>query len=317
VISDIFHRRFAEDPEDPGFGAKVSAASGRRLLNRDGTFNARRIGLRPSRSWSPYHDLLTISWTRFFAVIGACYVALNVVFALAYTLCGPGALAGVRTDSFSSRLVESFFLSAQTLSTVGFGRVSPLSYVANAIAVAELWVGFIMVAIAAGLVFARFSRPMARLVFSRTAVIAPRQDGTALMFRFANARKNQLIELRVRVLFSRLEPGPGGRVRRYYTLSLERERVAFIPLHLTVVHPITERSPLYGLTREDLARDSAEIMVLVTAMDETFSQSVHARTSYTHEEIDVGARFASVLSLADDGIVEMDMRRFHLVEPRE
>ena len=317
MISDIFHRRFAEDPDDPGFGAKVSAASGRRLLNRDGTFNARRTGLRPSRSWSPYHDLLTISWTRFFLVIGACYVGANIVFAFAYAACGPGALAGTATDSLSHRLVDSFFLSAQTLSTVGFGRVSPLTFLANAIAVVELWVGFIMYAIAAGLVFARFSRPMAKLVFSRTAVIAPRHDGTALMFRFANARRNQLVELRVRVLFSRLESGPGGRVRRFSPLDLERERVAFIPLHLTVVHPITDRSPLYGLSREDLARDSAEIMVLVTAMDETFSQSVHARTSYTHEEIDVGSRFASVLSLADDGIVEMDMRRFHQVESQE
>ena len=317
MINEIFRRRFTEDPEDPGFGAKVSAASGRRLLNRDGTFNARRTGLRPSRGWSPYHDLLTISWTRFFVVIGVFYVVLNVVFAFAYTLCGPGALAGARAGSFSTRLVESFFLSAQTLSTVGFGRVSPLTFLANAVAVAELWIGFVMYAIAAGLVFARFSRPMAKLVFSRTAVIAPRHDGTALMFRFANARKNQLVELQVRVLFSRLESGPGGRERRFYSLALERERVAFIPLHLTVVHPITNRSPLYGLTREDLARDSAEIMVLVTAMDDTFSQSVHARTSYTHEEIDIGARFASVLSLSDDGTVEMDMRRFHLVESRE
>lgn len=314
MITDIFRRRFTEDPADPGFGAKVAAASGWRLLNRDGSFNARRVGLRASRSWSPYHDLLTMSWRRFVAVSVAFYVVLNLLFAAAYMLCGRGALAGVPESPWLSRFLGSFFLSAQTLSTVGYGHVNPVSVGANVIATVEMFAGFLMYAIAAGLAFARFSRPMAKLVFSDVAVITPYRDGSALMFRFANSRKNQLVEIGVKVLFSDFVDGPGGRVRHYHALDLERERAAFLPLHLTVVHPITEQSPLYGLSAEDLARDGAEVLVLVTAMDETFSQPVHARTSFTHDEIRVGARFASVLSIADDGVVETDLRKLHEVE---
>ena len=312
--TDIFRRRTSEDPQDPGFGAKVSAASGRRLLNRDGTFNARRRGIRSTQTWSPYHDLLTMSWRRFVLVTLGVFIALNVVFAFAYALCGPAALTGASATRIGPHLLESFFLSVQTLATVGYGHLAPASVAANLISVVEMFLGFLMYAIAAGLVFARFSRPMAKLVFSDRAVVAPHKDGMALMFRFANVRRNQLVEVAVKVLFSKLEDEAAGPVRRYHTLDLERERVQFIPLHLTVVHPITPQSPLYGLTHDDLTRGAAEVMVLVTAMDETFSQTVHARTSYTHEEIEMGSRFTSVLSLAEDGMVEMDLRRFHEVE---
>lgn len=312
--TDVFTKRVTEDPADPGFGAKVSAASGQRLLNRDGTFNARRRGVRPTQTWSPYHDLLNMSWRGFFLVNVSLFLGLNLLFALAYTLCGAGAISGPNASTFGSRLLESFFLSAQTLATVGYGHLAPASTAANIIAVVEMFFGFLMYAIAAGLAFARFSRPMAKIVFSDHAVIAPHRDGNALMFRFANTRKNQLVELEVKVLFSRLDFSGPNPERRYHQLELERARVAFIPLHLTVVHPITATSPLLGLSKGDLADSSAEFLVLVTAIDETFSQTVHARTSYTHAEIEFDSRFATVLSLADDGVVEMDLRRFHDIE---
>jgi inward rectifier potassium channel len=314
VKTDVFRRRVTEDPADPGFGAKVSAASEQRLLNRDGTFNARRRGLRITQAWSPYHDLLNMSWTRFMLSVVGLFAGLNAIFSLAYALCGPGAISGPNADTFGSRLLECFFLSAQTLSTVGYGHLAPASLAANLIAVVEMFFGFLMYAIAAGLAFARFSRPMAKIVFSDRAVIAPHRDVTALMFRFANVRKNQLVELQVKVLFSMIGVVGDSPVRRYHQLELERERVAFIPLHLTVVHVITEQSPLFGLSKEELTRGAAELLVLVTAMDETFSQTVHARTSYTHAEIEFGSRFATVLSLADDGVVEVDLRRFHDIE---
>ncbi|HET6347521.1 MAG TPA: ion channel [Candidatus Krumholzibacteria bacterium] len=312
--TDVFRRRVTEDPADPGFGAKVSAASGQRLLNRDGTFNARRRGVRSTQTWSPYHDLLNMSWSRFTLAVVGLFLGLNLVFALAFALCGPGAISGPNASTFGSRLLECFFLSAQTLSTVGYGHLAPASTAANIIAVVEMFFGFLMYAIAAGLAFARFSRPMAKIVFSDRAVVAPYGDATALMFRFANTRKNQLVEVQVKVLFSMLEVVGGEPARRYFQLDLERERVAFIPLHLTVVHPITAASPLHGLSREDMARGSAELLVLVTAMDETFSQTVHARTSYTHAEIEFGSRFATVLTLGDDGVVEVDLQRFHELE---
>jgi len=299
----FFGRRTTEDPADPGFGAKVSAASGQRLLNRDGTFNARRRGMRGSQTWSPYHVLLNMSWGTFGLLLVSLFAGLNAAFALAFALCGPGAISGPNANTFGSLLLESFFLSAQTLSTVGYGHLAPASTTANIIAVVAMFVGFLMYAITAGLAFARFSRPMAKLVFSDRAVIAPHGDGTALMFRFANARRNQLVELQVKVLFSKLDRVGDSIERRFRQLELERERVAFIPLHLTVVHVIDAESPLYGLTKEDMTRGAAELLVLVTAMDETFSQTVHARTSYTHAEIEFGSRFTTVLTLADDGVV--------------
>jgi inward rectifier potassium channel len=311
--TDIFRQRVTEDPADPGFGAKVSNAS-KRLLNRDGTFNARRRGTSIAQTWSPYHDLLNMSWRRFVFVFFAAFIGLNLLFAVAYALCGPGAIGGPNAATFGSLLLESFFLSVQTLATVGYGHLAPASTAANIIATIEMFFGLLMVAIITGLVFARFSRPQARIVFSDHAVVAPYHDGKALMFRFANTRKNQLLELEVKVLFSRIVYVNEDPVRRYFTLALERSRVAIIPLHLTVVHEIKDGSPLFGLSSGDLADSASELLVLVTAMDETFSQTVHARTSYTHEEIEFDARFATVLSLADDGVVEVDLRRFHDVE---
>jgi inward rectifier potassium channel len=311
--SEIFRQRVTEDPADPGFGAKVSNAS-KRLLNRDGTFNARRRGTSIAQTWSPYHDLLNMSWRKFVFSFFVLFLALNLLFAMAYALCGPGALSGPNVNTFGSLLLECFFLSVQTLATVGYGHLAPASTTANIIATIEMFFGLLMVAIVAGLVFARFSRPQAKLIFSQTAVVAPYQEGRALMFRLANTRKNQLVEVEVKVLFSKIDQAASGPIRRYRTLELERPRVAFIPLHLTVVHAITESSPLFRLSGRELADSSAELLVLVTAMDETFSQTVHARTSYTHEEIQFDSRFATVLALADDGVVEVDLRRFHETE---
>lgn len=310
---DIFRQRVVEDPVDPGFGAKVSNAS-QRLLNRDGTFNARRSGLSITQTWSPFHDLLNMSWRKFVFYFFVLFMVLNLVFATAYALCGPAALSGPNVNTFGSLLLECFFLSVQTLATVGYGHLAPASTAANIIATIEMFFGLLMVAIVAGLVFARFSRPQAKIVFSKNAVVAPHHEGRALMFRFANLRKNQLLELEVKVLFSRIVYEKENPVRRYFQLALERSRVAIIPLHLTVVHEINEQSPMQGMTSQDLAETSAELLVLVTAMDETFSQTVHARTSYTYEEIEFDSRFATVLALADDGIVEVDLRRFHDIE---
>jgi inward rectifier potassium channel len=313
VKKDIFRQRVTEDPVDPGFGAKVSNAS-QRLLNRDGTFNARRRGLSVTQTWSPYHDLLTMSWRKFVFSFFVLFLLLNFAFAMAYALCGPAALSGPNVNTFGSLLLECFFLSVQTLATVGYGHLAPASTAANIIATVEMFFGLLMVAIVAGLVFARFSRPQARIVFSENAVVAPYREGKALMFRFANMRKNQLVELEVKVLFSRIVYEKENPVRRYFQLALERSRVAIIPLHLTVVHEINEQSPMNGMTSQDLAETAAELLVLVTAMDETFSQTVHARTSYTYEEIQFDSRFATVLALADDGVVEVDLRRFHETE---
>ncbi|HKO14673.1 MAG TPA: ion channel [Gemmatimonadaceae bacterium] len=303
-----------EEPKDLGFGSIIGRANERRLLERDGTFSARRTGLPFWSSLSLYHYFLTLSWPKFLGASILGYLAANVVFAAAYLLCGPQALQGLPLDQIGGRLGQAFFFSVETLATIGFGNIIPVGVAANVLVTAESLVGLLGFALVTGLLFARFSRPSAALIFSQRALITPYRGATALMFRITNGRRNQLVELEATVLFSRIE----GTVRKYDQLGLERKRVVFFPLSWTVVHPISEDSPLWGQTSESLAEGDAEVLILVTGTDETFSQTVHARSSYKPREILFGHRFANIYDpIAPDGTVSIDVRRLHDVEPVE
>jgi len=302
-----------EDLRDLGFGSVITTETRGRLLNRDGTFNVDREGLGAFASISPYHALLTIPWRLYFVLVALAYLAANVLFAIAYRLCGPGALqvAGGGDATFA----DAFFFSVQTLATIGYGRISPIGPAANLVVTAESLVGLLGFALATGILFARFSRPAADVLFSRKAVIAPYHGGEAFEFRIANRRHNELIEVAAKVLFSRLEARGERRVRRFYDLSLERERVVFFPLSWTVVHPIGEGSPLHGLTPKDLRDSEAEFLILLTGVDETFMQMVHARSSYKAEEIVWNARFKDVFQRPKDGgRLKVDIGRLHAIE---
>jgi inward rectifier potassium channel len=306
-------------PEDTrgdfGFGARVAQQSQRRLLNRDGSFNVVREGLPYFRSLSPYHALLTLSWPRFFALVAAGYFATNLLFAVLYFSCGPHALDGWHTDTPFARFEDAFFFSVQTLATIGYGRMTPNGVLVNLLVTVEALVGLMGFALATGLLFARFSRPTAQLVFSRNAVVAPFRGGSALMFRLANERSSQLTEVSAVVSLSRLEDSPAGPVRRFHELRLDRAKVVFLPLHWVVVHPIDETSPLRGVEETAFRASHAEILILLSAMDETFSQTVHARTSYRAEEVVWNARFADMFLRTDEGLVGVDLRRLHDLEP--
>ena len=280
-----------EEARDLGFGAVVAQESRQRLLNPDGSFNVERRGLRVASSLSLYHTLLTTTWTRFMGLVVALYLLLNGVFAVAFVACGPGALVGGGEPG----LLRAFFFSVETFSTIGYGIVSPTGLAANLVVTAEALVGLLWLALATGLLFARFSRPTARILFSRQAVVAPYRGGTAFEFRIANARSSQLIEVEAKVLFARFEQAGGRAVRRFYPLALERDSVVFFPLAWTIVHPITESSPLHGLTADDLRASDAEFLVLLSGIEEAFAQRVHARSSYKGDEIVWGARFADIL----------------------
>ena len=305
-------REPAENP-DLGFGPVVAAQSRRRLLNRDGTFNVERTGLRFFESISLYHFLLTITWPRFLALAAAGYFATNALFAAGYVACGPGALEGPGADgSLPARFVQAFFFSVQTLATIGYGRVSPNGLAANLLVAVESLVGLLGFAVVAGIGFARFARPNPQLVFSRTAVVAPYRGITGFMLRLANARSSQLVEVEAKVSLSRR--GPGGR-REFHELPLERHRVAFFPLSWTVVHPIDERSPLHGVTAEQLRASQAEFLILLSGYDEASAQTVHVRSSYTADEVVFGARFRSILDATrPDGVVRLDIRGLSQLE---
>jgi len=303
---------FVDDNRDLGFGSVVASESGHRLLNRDGSFNVAREGLGFWSSRSLYHTLITVSWLRFFASVSISYLLINAIFAIAYFLCGAAALNGGGTEL---GILRTFFFSIQTFATIGYGHISPFGLVTNLIVTFESLFGLLWLALATGLVFARFSRPTAKITFSNVAVIAPYRGITAFEFRIANERKNQIIELEAKVLFSYFAEDGGKRTRRFDLLTLERSKVSFFPLNWTVVHPIDETSPLYGRSENDLRESEAEFLILLTGIDETFSQTVHARSSYRWDEIVWNAKFEAIYNQPTKyGRLTIDMRRLHVVE---
>lgn len=299
---------------DLGFGAVVARQSRQRLLNRDGSFNVRRDGMKPFASLSLYHHLLTLSWSRFLGLVVVSFLAVNAVFALLYLACGPGALRGATAAEMGGdQYLRAFFFSVETFATIGYGHVSPTGLAANLVVTLESLFGLLGFALATGLLFARFSRPTARIVFSERAIIAPYQNQTAFEFRIVNSRSNQLIEVECQVLLARFKSKDGD--REFLPLTLERSKVTFFPLSWTVVHPIDESSPLFGRTDTDLRGHSAEFLIVLTGFDETFSQTVHSRSSYTASELVWGAKFKNMFNPpTPDGIVSIDVARLHAYE---
>ncbi len=299
---------------DLGFGAVVARESRKRLLNRDGSFNVVREGLSFLQSLSPYHFLLTTSWPRFLGMVVLFFLVTNAVFGLAYFACGPGQIAGSTATTPGGQFLEDFFFSVQTFATIGYGGMHPVGLAANVLMTLESLVGLLGFALATGLLFARFSRPTARILFSENAIIAPYRGISAFEFRIANARSNELIQVTAQVLLSRFKLDGSGN-REFLPLKLERDRVVFFPLAWTIVHPIDEESPLWGSNENDLAEWDAELLVLLSAIDETFSQTVHARSSYKHHEIICGARFVSLFNpLRPDGVLSIDISRLDVLE---
>jgi inward rectifier potassium channel len=306
-----------QEEHDLGFGSVVARESRLRLLNRDGSFNAVRAGQSLAVRLSPYQTLLTMSWPAFLLMFVGIYFFINALFAGVFVALGPAALNAPGL-SYSNRFLEAFFFSVETFGTIGYGNIVPLGTVANFAVVAESIVSIMTIALATGIIFARFSRPVPRIRFSERAVIAPYRGGTALMFRLVNERTNELVNVDATVTFSRFETVDGMRTRTFSELALERQRVTFFSLTWTIVHPIDATSPLYGLSYQDLIDSSAEVLVLMTAVDEVFSQQVHTRTSYIASEILWGARFINVfIKPSRDGKIRIDTRLLDRCERAE
>ncbi len=261
-------------------------------------------------------------------MMALAYLLLNGLFGAVYAMLGPSALSEMPARGLD-RYLACFFFSVQTFGTIGFGHVYPKSIAADFVVTAEAFVGLLGVALATGILFARFSRPNHRVLFSETAVIAPYQGGQALMFRVMNGHRTQLIDLNAEVTFSHFEdrepgsevalhpatgPTEPGRVRRFYPLPLERSRVTFFPTTWTVVHPIVQGSPLWNQTLEALDRDDAEILVVLRATDDASQSSIHARSSYKVNELVWNARFRPIHSKDAAGHLRVDVARLSHVE---
>jgi inward rectifier potassium channel len=281
------------------------------MARRVGQFNVVRKGTWRFHWHDLYHLLLTMSWPAFLGLMWVLYAVSNALFALAY-LAGGNCIQNARPGSFQ----DAFFFSVQTMATIGYGGMSPATDYANWVVTVEAMVGLLGVAMVTGLAFARFSRPTARVLFSRVAVIRPYHGVPTLMFRAANLRYNQILEAQMSVTLVRNEISPEGEfMRRFYDLNLVRSRTPIFALSWTVMHVIDETSPLNGATPELLAQQEIEIVVTMTGLDETVSQTVHARHSFIASEILWNMRFVDVLSKRMDGHNSIDYSHFHDVVP--
>jgi inward rectifier potassium channel len=275
--------------QDTGFGENAAQMGGR-MVNRDGSFNIQRLGISVRDRVSSYHSMLTMPRWRFLLVIFVAYFLINCFFTLLYWLAGPTGLEGVEHGHGFTRLKDLFFFSTQTFTTVGYGRVNPVGELTNWIAAIESLIGFLSFAIAAGLLYGRFSRPRSFVRFSEKMVLANYQGGKALMFRLVGYKDDHLLtnaEIRVSArLFT-----PEG-TYQFYNLDLERSHVDSLVLNWTVVHPIDQNSPFDGLTIEQIKALQPEVSALLIGFDEVYSSTVMARNSYALSDLLFGFRFA-------------------------
>jgi inward rectifier potassium channel len=269
-----------------------------------------RIGM--TTSWADgYHALIATTWPRFVAVLVLSYATINVVFALAYSVV-PDAVA----NNHAGSIADDFFFSVQTLATIGYGVMYPQTLYGNVLVAIESTVGILMLPVVTGLVFAKFARPTARVVFSERALITTRDGVPSFVFRMANLRRNQIVDARARVVLARAETTPEGeRIRRIHDLPLVRSESPLFALTWAAVHRITDASPLAGATPATLAETNAEIVVSLVGIDETLSQTIHARWSYLPDEIVWGGQYADVLFDLPDGRRRVDYSRFHDIRP--
>ena len=284
---------------DLGLGTKEDTG-GYRAINKDGSFNVKKTNVPFFERLNFFHSLITMPWSHFFGLILLGYFVVNFIFASAYTLIGVENLTGFDAKTPLEGFIEAFFFSAQTITTLGYGRVAPIGNLANTVAAVESMLGLLGFALATGLLYGRFSRPTTMILYSEHAVICPYQDMTGLMFRVVNPQKNHLLELEVQLNLAMKRKD--SELRDFYALDLERDKVAFMPYMWTIVHPISKDSPLFGLKEGELLEKDAEFIVAMKAFDESTSQSVYSRSSYKATEIKWGEKFVYAVSRENNGI---------------
>jgi inward rectifier potassium channel len=302
------HKRKINPEDDLGFGPQP-VMKNQPLMNKDGSPNVRRIGLPFFNTANNYHTLITMSWTKFWLMVISAYIVINIGFAFIYMSFSNG-LAGTSGSTSFNHFMDAFFFSAQTISTVGYGRISPKGMGTNSVAALESMMGLLAFALATGLLYGRFSRPSAQIAYSKNILVAPYlENSKGLMFRLANLRRNMLIDLEIEIIFSYNEIVDGKAFRRFYPLEVERRKVSVLTLNWTIVHPLDENSPLVDMTQDDLIKSEAGFAILLRAFDDTFSQTVHSRTAYQAHEIVWGAKFIPVFDRDDDGRIVLDLSR--------
>ena len=285
-----------------------------RFLNRDGTPNSRKYGLGAQRAARLYHAALDASWPAFILWMLGILLLVNGVFALGYRALGSAALAGSEQLGVTDPFIRAFSYSVGIFTTTGSSVMHPVGTTANWLTIFESFTGPITLVVAFGLIIARLTRPRMRLGFSDSAIVAPYEGGRGVMFRIVNLQPGELSDVHVRVNLVRFEDFDGVRERNFHELALERSSVEMFTLHWTVVHPITADSPLAGVTPEELAASQAEFLVFVSALEQTFSTRVTARTSYLWDEVRWDVKFASIFANGPEGVIAIDVERLSRTE---
>lgn len=314
--------RTLKSEDNTGFGTNSNSSGGRILNRTSGSANVSKQGIGILERYSWYHTLLGMSRGRFLLLLFSIYIGVNLIFAGIYYIIGVKHLAGIENSHDLKEFSEVFFFSTQTFTTVGYGRISPTGFLTSAIATLEAFLGLLSFAIATGLFYGRFSRPRAFLQFSDNALIAPFKNGIGLMLRMAPFKNNNLSEAKAEVTLAMQFEENGNMVNKFYDLRLQISEINSLALSWTLVHPIDENSPLWGLSEQEAQKINMEILVFIKAFDEVFSNTVVSRWSYTANEIIWGAKFNMMFHPNEDKtctILDLnklnDFNRITLPEP--
>ena len=273
-----------------GFGINNSDYGGR-FINKDGRPNIEKKGISYFERISWYHTMLQMPRWKFLLILFLFYILINLIFAAVYYAIGMEHLEGIKANSTAEKIGEAYFFSAQTFTTVGYGRISPKGVTTSTVAAFEALIGLLSFAIATGLFYGRFSKPKAFVRFSENAVLAPFNNGLAIMMRVAPYKNNNLLEAEAKLTAGIIVEENGVPKNIFFALDLEYEKVNSLTLSWTIVHPINEKSPFYTFTADDFANTKGELLIFFKAFDDMFSNTVVARTSYTLHELVIGAKF--------------------------
>lgn len=281
-----------------------------RMIGSEGQTMVHRLGMK-RHFWSDlYHFFLKISWFRFTLITCGAFLAVNALFALLY-LQGGNVIENARPGSFE----DVFFFSVQTIATIGYGKMAPFGLYANSIVTLEVLTGLVSLTLMTGLILAKFARPSARILFSRTAVITPYEGVPSLMFRMANERSNRVVQAQLQLSLLKNEITKDGLfLRRFHDMKLVRSQTPIFGLSWLAIHPIDKDSPLYNQDHKALLEQEAEIVASFTGTDDTFLQSIHKQHSYIPDEIIRDAQFEDVFSFHSDGSRKIDFNKFHQVK---
>jgi len=308
MISDKKINEESNSDNTTGFGTNRSWYGGR-LVQKNGRPNIEKSSSNFFERHSLYHTLLILPSWKFLGILLTTYIFINLIFATLYFLIGTEQLQGIIGNSDLERFTECFFFSTQTFTTLGYGRISPVGFRASSLATFEAFLGLLNIALATGLFYGRFSRPKAFLKFTYNAVISPYKEGIALMFRMVPYKNNYLSNAEVKLTMAMSIEVEGRKINKFFPLELEMNKVNALNLSWTIVHTINEKSPLFGMSMNDLTESKAEILVFVEAFDDLFSNVVLARTSYIGPEIIRGAKFAAMYHQSGKGdktVLELD-----------